>query len=644
MNQRIFPSSNLQVALTMFAGLALAAQASCNNSSGETQVDSGGVDVPACPASCDDKNDCTIDSCDPDTNQCVYDKLADGISCEDGNPCSINDVCKNGLCYAGPYKTCTALDQCHLAGVCTPRTGECTNPNAPDKTTSCDDGDICSVGDQCLEGVCTGALKTCAGQGVCDRNSGSCKDPYGRPIFPAATSGFVIENAFGPLSGNGLARTPDGNVFAAGSFFNRSDFGSGPIATTEPRGVSNTDVFLARLDPLTGRAIWTQTYGGPGKQDVTAFASNGIGQIGIIGPLQGGIVLGETEVDRLLAGDNYILGVSSADSAAPWIRRVNLGSNVGLRAIAGDPKSGNFVLCGIASLAATDLDPRLVQQGGTDIVLAQLRGDDSGKTAWAKQFGGVNNEECNAVAIDSLSNIYLVGTYRFGSTVAIEGLSPLDMIAETGNIAWMFIAKLDPSGKGIWARPYGKGKQTQMATAVMLMPNNGGGEDLVVAGTTTGTSSFNDVALESPDFVAMLDGAKGDVLWVKALGSGGIARASAQALSFNSAGGLLVAGSYSNAVTMGVTELPAPASTRAGFVALMDTKNRGAFITAIGYGNPDNANGAIGVLTNRTGSGEEKDATLFLASFQNQIELGAPAGTLTSSSAQPAIASIRLAP
>jgi hypothetical protein len=53
--------------------------------------------------------------------------------------------------------TCAALDVCHVAGVCDPATGGCSNPPAIDGT-SCDDGDACTAIDGCAAGVCGGVL------------------------------------------------------------------------------------------------------------------------------------------------------------------------------------------------------------------------------------------------------------------------------------------------------------------------------------------------------------------------------------------------------------------------------------------------------------------------------------------------------
>jgi len=105
---------------------------------------------------CNDGNACTADSCDHALG-CQNLKLT-GTTCSDGNACTQTDVCQAGICTGTSPVICTALDQCHDAGVCDPATGVCPNPNKPNDTP-CDDGQplICSLPDTCQEGVCSPA-------------------------------------------------------------------------------------------------------------------------------------------------------------------------------------------------------------------------------------------------------------------------------------------------------------------------------------------------------------------------------------------------------------------------------------------------------------------------------------------------------
>jgi hypothetical protein len=49
--------------------------------------------------------------------------------------------------------SCSASDQCHVAGTCDPANGTCSNPAAPNGT-GCSDGSNCTIGDTCVDGSC----------------------------------------------------------------------------------------------------------------------------------------------------------------------------------------------------------------------------------------------------------------------------------------------------------------------------------------------------------------------------------------------------------------------------------------------------------------------------------------------------------
>ena len=86
----------------------------------------------------------------------------DGL-CDDGDPCTTNDSCQSGSC-TGKAKDCSALgDGCH-AGVCLG--GSCVVQSK--SGTACDDGNACTVNDTCTSGVCNGSVKDCsASSGTC---------------------------------------------------------------------------------------------------------------------------------------------------------------------------------------------------------------------------------------------------------------------------------------------------------------------------------------------------------------------------------------------------------------------------------------------------------------------------------------------
>ena len=140
------------------AGLAVVTVYECGN----------GVVEPG--EQCDDGNTQDGDCC---SSTCQFETI--GSSCNDRNLCTSVDICDGaGSCMGLVPVTCTALDQCHVAGVCDPVNG-CSNPPKTNGT-GCDDGNECTIKDQCINGTCTGNSQTC-GDGVVQSSCGEqCDD------------------------------------------------------------------------------------------------------------------------------------------------------------------------------------------------------------------------------------------------------------------------------------------------------------------------------------------------------------------------------------------------------------------------------------------------------------------------------------
>jgi len=120
--------------------------------------------APSCPANrfqpnatpCDDGLFCNgTDTCS--SGDCVH----SGNPCGSGTDCArtCNEAAAN--CVAGPGTPCTSdgnvctNDQCDGLGTCMHQAN----------TISCDDGDVCTLGDTCVDGVCRGDPARC-GDGI----------------------------------------------------------------------------------------------------------------------------------------------------------------------------------------------------------------------------------------------------------------------------------------------------------------------------------------------------------------------------------------------------------------------------------------------------------------------------------------------
>ncbi|MBM4354135.1 MAG: hypothetical protein FJ109_10130, partial [Deltaproteobacteria bacterium] len=102
---------------------------------------------------CDDGNECTKDMC-KGADGCAYDVLTEG-ECKDGDACTVGDHCDEGVCVGNPVlcddsNPCTD-DACDGLGGCK------FEANA----AACDDGNPCTVADACKSKVCGGVPVSC---------------------------------------------------------------------------------------------------------------------------------------------------------------------------------------------------------------------------------------------------------------------------------------------------------------------------------------------------------------------------------------------------------------------------------------------------------------------------------------------------
>jgi hypothetical protein len=179
---------------------------------------------------CDDRNPCTSDNCDP-VSGCF--SLDNADPCDDGDACTLNDTCEQGLCAGQEPVQCQPLDQCHVSGQCDSVTGQCTNPVSPDGIP-CDDRNLCTRADSCQRGRCIGsdpvmcvALDQCHDPGTCNPATGVCNDPA-RP------------NGVGCNDGNACTRS---DTCQSGECF-----GSNPVVCTPLDQCHSAGV----CDPATG--------------------------------------------------------------------------------------------------------------------------------------------------------------------------------------------------------------------------------------------------------------------------------------------------------------------------------------------------------------------------------------------------------
>ena len=119
-------------------------------------------------------NPCTVGVRQP-TGACLPVNVADGTACNDGNACTTGDACTQGVCGGAAVQCSNGGNPCTI-GVCQAN-GSCGLVNVTDGT-GCNDGNACTTGDVCSHGVCAGAAVQCPGGDACTfpvcKADGSC--------------------------------------------------------------------------------------------------------------------------------------------------------------------------------------------------------------------------------------------------------------------------------------------------------------------------------------------------------------------------------------------------------------------------------------------------------------------------------------
>ncbi len=180
----------------------------CDDKNGCTSNDHCvGIACEGTATVCDDKDVCTTDSCDKATSKCVS-IPASGGACDDGSLCTSGDVCASGKC-TGKASTCDDGNLC-TTDACDPKTGTCA---ATDNLAACGGQDVCTTGGACAAGVCKpGSKPKCddanpCSSDACDSKTGACSHT---PVADggACDDGIACTDASACKGGACLATVP----------------------------------------------------------------------------------------------------------------------------------------------------------------------------------------------------------------------------------------------------------------------------------------------------------------------------------------------------------------------------------------------------------------------------------------------------
>jgi len=387
-------------------------------------------------------------------------------------------------------------------------------------------------------GAFVGWLQSCQGTGDCgvvmdrDRSVSALFGTPGHALWVQQVGGSGSDHS-GDVAVDG-----DGNVIAVGTFFDSLQ--TGGITLTS---AGDNDIFVIKLNGLTGDVIWARHFGGLRAESGSLVRTDASNNVYVVGDFWGIVDLGGGKLEPEGAGDVFVLKLT-ADGDHVWSRSfggtlVDVAYDLAVRvdtiAIAGSYDSPSMTIG----------NSTLTHAGMTyaDGYVATMTTD--GEFVWGRSLGSVGRDYGFGVALDSSRNVVVVGEFSGAMNLGGGTLLATDKDA--------FVAKYArPSGAHLLSRQYG-GTGRQSARTVSIDPM----DNIIVAGVFAGTSDFGGpvplVAANGAVFVAKYALA-GAYLWAKsfsATGATGFEDENASSVAVDGRGDVTLAGTFCGTISFG---------------------------------------------------------------------------------------------
>jgi hypothetical protein len=209
-----------------------------------------------------------------------------------------------------------------------------------------------------------------------------------------------------------------GGLYAAGTYRGTVDYGQpgNPLVLTAPK-TNAADLYLLKLDEVTGDALWARQATGLEHINAAWIAADATGGVYFAGGFNGTINFGAGTPSLTSAGASDVF-VSQWDAGGniTWAKSVAVGAGAAIPASMEVTPAGSLVF-GIEFYGVADFDPgvgtaSLTSAGGTDGAVLMLNAD--GSFGWVRQTGGAANDLVETVVADAAGNVYAAGLFQTG--------------------------------------------------------------------------------------------------------------------------------------------------------------------------------------------------------------------------------------
>jgi len=249
-----------------------------------------------------------------------------------------------------------------------------------------------------------------------------------------------------------------------------------------------------------------------------------------------------------------------------------------VRAIAMSPQ-GDVRIAGVFSDSISFGQEALQSSGNYDMYMARFT--KSGSLMTMDSYGGLDIDDVRSICVDNKGNFYLAGAFAYSAFVGE------DVFADDEASVDIVVAKWNSMGILQWTKVFG-GKTYDESAPFLSCDSTG---NLYVAGAFGGTNvAFGTTKLNSAGsgdmFLAKLNGATGDVIWVK--NGGGFKNDEALSVSVTKEGDLVyVAGTFVGMGMWGGNKLESVDDKMDFFYAAYDANGNLKWIKKAGHPNDD---------------------------------------------------------
>ena len=286
---------------------------------------------------------------------------------------------------------------------------------------------------------------------------------------------LIWVKAFGGLGADqatAVAIDASGAIYAAGSFSFLVDFDPGP-STVNLSSSGQEDAFLLKLD-RDGNFTWARKIGGPLADRATAIGIDSAGMLHL-----GGVFAGRADMDPgpaqqwlTSAGNSPDIFWTTFTPEGNWTASRQFGGPGAEQLTALKPVGTSVYLTGVFA-DSLDLDPGpglapFSSKGQTDGFVARYSA--AGAFAWARQIGGTGEDIVSDVAVGSLSEIAVTGS--FTGAVTLDSLAQGAALSGKGNTD-LFIAVYHAQGAFLRSATLG-GQGEDRGLGIERDPSTGG--------------------------------------------------------------------------------------------------------------------------------------------------------------------------